>query len=161
MSILTPQELARLRLVKATREQAEQILNRNTPMAQALDSLPPTLEEAQAKYGAKVVTLYTGTIGCPHCNNCQCDPDGYCEWGKYEGTLPCCIPTFGGVSLGDICRTTRQVVIVYHDSNELIKLRLLDYVDYKVDWEQSLKDAKNFVGGHIEWALDMLERLNK
>jgi len=158
MSILTPQELARLRLVKATREEATQILNRNTPLDKVLDSLPPTLEEAIEKHGAVAVRFFMGSTGCPHCNNCQC---GDCAWGKEE--MACCSPTFGGISLSAMEITRRRVQVSYHADAEHISIRLGKYPPELriIGWEQSLKEAKNFVGGHIEWALDMLERLNK
>lgn len=140
-TVLTPLELKRLRRVRTSAEEAEMILERNVPLLKALR-------------GNKT---YRGVVGCPHCGSaesretakrmctkCAWTVRGFHSCGGY-GAQFCCSATFGGVKLGT------QYLVSYRYNCE-------DIIDVATWRSMSLKRSMRFIQGHLEWALDVIDR---
>jgi len=121
--MLTQEEIDVLMQVETTVEQAQQIIDRNQPLLDAL--------RAGEEY-------YAG-LGCPHCGR------GYpcygCAWTRAtkDNEFACCHVTFAGLTLHDVAG-----VICYGWNSEEVHVS---------GTEKGKENAIEFLKGHIEWAM--------
>lgn len=143
LTVLTAEEKEKLLQVTTTKEQAKQILLRNTLLLKAL-------------VGKEYLH---GAVGCPHCaamdEKCK-DCAWIAAFGEYGQTapsgasqpcFPCCRATFGGITLYDAAG------VQYSSDTEAFCNELCLICD---DDEDPRVPAALFLLGHIEWANAML-----
>lgn len=160
MGVLTEKELKRLSKVKpTTKKDAKQILARGEPMLKFLRRLPTTREGMEKGAASNFGVLFAGNVGCPHCHSSffggfRCKKRK-CAWGdkKPKGTVPCCLATFGGVTLNDTTSKHSPIWIEYLARGETIHISLYR----KGSWREGLRRCIRFVLGHIEWAEKVLD----
>jgi len=132
-TILTEREVAQLKWVATTKNEAETILTRNS---QLLENVLNDDHEYS-------------DFGCPHCEHTVrygylCDG---CAWSAIYGdcyTHPCLEQPFSGIRMSDSG-------IDYCSNCE--RYKGLDFSEDAVDKRESIL----FLAGHVEWAIMMLE----
>jgi hypothetical protein len=139
--VLTVWEKVSLSKISTTKEQAEQILERNELMLGALERL--LRGEGNSLCWDTNGRYLQVSIGCPHCQGGCC----HCAWGpEGEGCLDV---TFGGVS-GQIVRRDKMSVraVLWRD---WANLEMTAHPDPAII-ERDADKCRTFIQGHIEWA---------
>ena len=155
--VLTTAERRILRQVRTTRKQAESIKARNEALLEILLSF-----QAMGPSDKTQGTSQTVNMGCPHCMGCNGRrgfPSG-CAWNipalrkaaradpdNFGDMLYCTHATFGGVS------AKKAKFISYAPTWAMVTFSGYPFTPF----DEGIREAKQFVKGHIEWADAILE----
>ena len=155
MGFLTKEEKGILALVSTTVKQAEQILERNMGLLNAM---------TQLKRANKDPASFISNIGCPHCSigyHCQ-----DCDWriirnktvdkkGRTPTTFFCCYVPFGGVNYLKAFNF-RYARLQYSDRDESFYYLGARTTLQKKEREGQYQKCVRFFKGHIEWAMSVI-----
>ena len=131
--------------IPCTKEQAQQIKDRNKPLLKILENLPKEIN----------ISIYeTIYINCPHCVPFYTCEEHKCAWYKWKGKTGCAYIPFKDITLYQITHIGNIRIEYGWNWARLIVNKSV--FTNKQQFQQELKNAKRFLRGHIQWANTVL-----